>query len=79
MAVGSAARDDSIVRVNRADAARRVVAALNACSGIPTVLLEAGLVQRLIANRVAELECSLRWRRTPVLDDRAHFMPNLQS
>ena len=39
--------------------ARRIVAALNAGHNIPTSLLEHGLVQRLVANHVSELDPDL--------------------
>jgi hypothetical protein len=56
----------AIGRSLRSDDARRIVAALNACHNIPTFLLEDGLVQRLVANHVSELECSLGRRLDPV-------------
>jgi AraC-like DNA-binding protein len=58
----------------QADDARRVVAAINACRGIPTVLLEEDFLQRIIATHVGELQCGFL-RQRPVLGDSARFMP----
>ena len=36
--------------------ARRIVACVNACEGLPTVLLEGGLIRRLVRHHADELE-----------------------
>jgi hypothetical protein len=36
--------------------ARRIVACVNACEGLPTVVLEGGLIRRLVKRHVDELE-----------------------